>query len=659
MKVNKIRKKKKQSFLIAFYLWIVSVVLLACSGGKSQSSEPAAQLYAYAVNSLHQGQQNEAEVSLKKCIEIAKTTQAASLPDTIQQLFPQAMVQLLNTYQSEGNPELCVAYFDSLRGFVDAPQNRETLLARHYRRDAYVVLAYAQSRTEQTLQAAQTMDKALRQPLYNTTPERLFRDYAYAAAVYFCEPTYNNKIETYGLKALAEADKSKNKGGAGWVASMLGSWYSRSGQMRKAIDMFNRGYDYAEQINDTLGMVNARYCLADYMIKWDLAAEADKYATLAVSMINNTLNFNPQVMAQTYIVKARALTALGKNREAMRYIDMANRLCLKLPYNSGASDIDVLMGKIGVRANSPQSAPYQQAEKSLQRASQQGTSLVKCYAWYELAKTHLQNNNQARAEIELDSLYHTLQVVPKSILATKAYNMALNHYVKTNNTSKIVLYSKALNALNTDSVYERTLHSLAQTLVDINIQSKQEEYQANIEAMQRKGFWTHLIVVVLFILLAIPIALGIRRYRLQQREVKDMQKQLADAKQRLHYSTTNHEALERKLRNVEQRDEVKVKDGIQLSDVLRSNGEVRFREYFERAYPYFLKRLRSAIPDVTRKEELFCMLMALGCSNEEMMNMFNIARQSVHMAKYRIRKKTSLADGDSLEAYMTTMLEER
>lgn len=649
----------KHSLLLTFYLIVASIVLIACSGKQSRQTEPVSQLYAYAVNSLHNGQQNEAEVSLKKCIDWSKTPQAQSLPDTVKMLFPQAMVQLLNTYQSEGNPELCVAYFDSLRNFVDVPQNKHTLLARHFQRDVYVVLAYALSRTEQTLQAAQTMDEALKLPLYNATPERLFRDYAYAAAVYFCESSYHNKIEPYCLKAMAEADKSQNKGGAGWVASMLGSWYSRSGQMRKAVDMFNRGFDYCEAQNDTLGMVNARYYLADYMLKWDLATEADKYAKEAVGMINSSLNFNPQVAVQVYIVKARALVALGRNREAMRYIDMANRLSIKLPYNSGTSDLDVLTGKMGVRANKPNTPAYQRAEKSLQRASHQGSPLVKCYAWYELAKVHLQNNSSRQAEEELDSLYRTLQVLPKSILASKAYNMALSHYVNTNNSAKILLYSRALNGLNTDSVYVRTFRSLAQTLVDINMQSQQEKYKESLDAMQQRAFLTHVVCAILFIIVLIVVGWGVWRYRRQQHVMKEVQAQLADTKQRLQYATTNHDVIERKLRDVEQREEEKVKDGVQLFDILRSKGEARFREYFERAYPYFIKRLRTAVPDITRKEELFCILMALGCSNEEMMKMFSIARQSVYMAKYRIRKKTSLSEGDPLEAYMASMLKEK
>lgn len=649
----------KQVLLLTFYIIVIGIVLIACSGKHSSPTEPVSQLYAYAVNSLHNGQQNEAEVSFKKCINQSKTAQAQSLPDTVQMIFPQAMVQLLNTYQSEGNPELCVAYFDSLRCFVDAPQNKNTLLAHHFRRDVYIVLAYALSRTEQTLQAAQMVDEALKQPLYRATPDRLFRDYAYAAAIYFCESTYHNKIEPYGMKALAEADKSQNKSGAGWVASMLGSWYSRSGQMRKAVDMFNRGYDYSAELNDTLGMVNARYYLADYMLKWGLSAEADKYAKEAVLMINNSLNFNPQVAAQVYIVKARALVSLGRNREAMRYVDMANRLCLKLPYNSGASDLDVLTGKMGIRGNAPQTPAYQQAEKSLQRASHQGTPLIKCYAWYELAKAHLQNNNRAQAEGELDSLYRTLQVLPKSILASKAYNMALSYYVNTNNASKILLYSKAMNGLNTDSVYERTLHSLAQTLVDVNMQSQQEAYKENIEVLQHRALWTYLVCAVFFAIAVGIAGWGVWRYRRQYQKLKEMQQQFADVKQRLQYATTNHDVLERKLRDVEQREEERVKDGVQLFDILRSKGEVRFREYFERAYPYFIKRLRTAVPDVTRKEELFCILMALGCSNEEMMKMFSIARQSVYMAKYRIRKKTKLVEGDSLEAYMTSLLAEK
>ena len=164
----------KRFFSAQIILLVVFITLLhSCNNTHESSSEPASQLYAYAVKSLHCGQQNEAELSLKKCLSLYKDNGTLkNMPDSTRQLFPQVLVQLLNTYKSEGQPETCVAYFDSLRSYVDAPQHQRSWLSQHYRRDVYVVLAYALSRTEDTERAARVMTQALQMKLSDVCSRR-------------------------------------------------------------------------------------------------------------------------------------------------------------------------------------------------------------------------------------------------------------------------------------------------------------------------------------------------------------------------------------------------------------------------------------------------------------------------------------------------------
>lgn len=649
----------KRSYSAHFLLLVVFMsMLFSCNYKHESSSESASQLYAYAVKSLHHGQQNEAELSLKKCLNLYKDDNTLkAMPDTTRQLFPQVLVQLLNTYQSEGQPETCVAYFDSLRSYVDAPQRQQGWLAQHYRRDIYVVLSYALSRTEETARAARVMSQALQMQLFDATPERRFRDYAYAAAVYFCEPSYHQQVDTYGQKALAEAKECSNKAGAGWLASMLGTWYVRTGRVHDAVDMYNQGYLFSQQMNDTLGMVNARIYQADCMLQWNMPHEAEKYATPVVDMVSRSLNFNPQVTAQAYIVMARALAAQKRNREAMRYINQASRLCMSLPYNSGNSDLDVLMGSIGVRNEPSQSANYRQAEEKLQRAAHGATPSIKARAWYELARTHLATKRHAQAEVELDSLYAALCVLPHSAFLSNAYDLALKHYIEINNKEKIVQYATAVNKLRTDSSFKRTTQSIAQVMVDINNEAQQQMHDETLVKLKR-WMWVGYVLSFVLLLMLVGATIVFRRSKvMQQRVVKDLQLQLSDIKQRLRNVTTNKEVLERKLQTTEQETINNVKDGVQLVEILQKKGEPKFREYFERAYPYFIRHLRQHVPDITRKDELFCIVMALGCDNNDIMEMFNIARQSVHMAKYRLRKKMNLADGISIEDFLKQLLQ--
>ena len=82
-----------------------------------------------------------------------------------------ALVQLMNCYQSKGEPESCIEILEQI--FIGSP-----LLRNEYLRDYNSVMGYALSRTERMQEAEQHMLKALAVPLYSPTPERYFRDYA-------------------------------------------------------------------------------------------------------------------------------------------------------------------------------------------------------------------------------------------------------------------------------------------------------------------------------------------------------------------------------------------------------------------------------------------------------------------------------------------------
>ena len=135
-------------------------------------------------------------------------------------IYTDALVQMMNTFQSKGEPEACIS---SLREVFDSSSTlREECL-----RDFYSVLGYALSRTENMKDAEEATLKALTLPLHNATPERYFRDYAYAAAVFYSNPKYQQEVIYWCQEALVQAQLSKNTSGQQWVMSMLGSLYKR------------------------------------------------------------------------------------------------------------------------------------------------------------------------------------------------------------------------------------------------------------------------------------------------------------------------------------------------------------------------------------------------------------------------------------------------
>ena len=82
-------------------------------------------------------------------------------------IYTDALVQMMNTFQSKGEPEACISTLQDI--FNESP-----ILQKQCLRDYYSVLGYALSRTEKMKEAEETMLKVFTIPLYHATPERFF-----------------------------------------------------------------------------------------------------------------------------------------------------------------------------------------------------------------------------------------------------------------------------------------------------------------------------------------------------------------------------------------------------------------------------------------------------------------------------------------------------
>ena len=131
-------------------------------------------------------------------------------------MYTDALVQLMNTFQSKGAPEECILALKEV--FKSAP-----IIQNECLRDYYSVLGYAISRTEDMDLAEKMTLKALTLPLHRATPERYFRDYAYAAAVFYSNPDYQEEVINWCQEALEQAKSCRNTSGQQWVMTMLGS----------------------------------------------------------------------------------------------------------------------------------------------------------------------------------------------------------------------------------------------------------------------------------------------------------------------------------------------------------------------------------------------------------------------------------------------------
>lgn len=154
--------------------------------------------------------------------------------------------------------------------------------------------------------------------------------------------------------------------------------------------------------------------------------------------------------------------------------------------------------------------------------------------------------------------------------------------------------------------------------------------------------------IVLLVIVAIIMAVRVRRHykRIKRRHAAEHERRIeaeaaADsAKQRI-------ECIKNEIVDSEATD----------GDILHrtqfiGNNRAPFLRAFNAIYPDFAADLRKEFPALTDTDEIFCMLIFLKHSTEEISVYLNISRASVNSARYRIRTKLQLPKDVNLDKYL-------
>lgn len=561
--------------------------------------------------------------------------------------YTDALVQLMNTFQSKGDPEGCISTLKEV--FKASP-----ILQKQCLRDFESVMGYALSRTERMKEAEESMLKALSLQLYKPTPKRYFRDFAYAAAVFYSNPKYQNEAINWCQEALKQADLCKNTSGKQWVTAMLGSLYKRNGHLNKALTLFQQSKEEAQAKNDDLGVLNSLHSLIDLFLYWETPEYANQYASEAIRVERNIKVKNPMVSAQTYINKGRALYQLGENDSVSFFTEQARKLCQTLPYNSGMVDVNLLHGTLQTEKGGDS---LLEGIKELQNVTNQGTDVNRAKAYHQLAQTYLKNNMGAMAELMLDSMYLLLTKNEEPIYIQLNYEPILNHYLKNRNHDKVEQYTKLM-------FHEKQVHkdqnlkfNLVESIVKLQTQQSEQELKISKLKQDNQRLWLIICITVSVIVVSCIVV-----YVIKQKKQHKIQMKKADEKLRLLAQQIDQLNAEEEIRAHEIKEFLKIKDNRHELEtltptILQTDGESKFRQYFELLYPLFLPRLREKIPSITHREELLSMLIVLKQDNKRIADLMAIAPRSVLMLRHRFRQKIGMTTELSLENFIEDILD--
>ena len=614
-------------------------LMLVCSIGFANET-----LYQQARALQREGKHDDAISAFKSFLSLPITENEL----TDQQLFlhTEALMQLMNTFQSKGSPEACIPVLKET--FKSSPT-----LQKYGLRDYYSVLGYALSRTERMKEAEETILKALTLPLHQATPERYFRDYAYAAAVFYSNPKYQKEVINWCEEALRQAELCKNSSGKQWVTAMLGTLYKRNGHLNKALELFQQSKGEAELKNDDLGVLNSLHAMVDLFLYWEAPEYANVYASEALRVESNMSVENPMVSAQTYINKGRVLYQLGESDSVAFYAAMARQRCSSLPYNSGMVDVDLLHGTYLTKMSGD---TLQFGIQELQEVTQQGTPINRAKAYHQLAQTYLKLGNHNIAETMLDSMYALLRPDDATTFIHIDYQPILHHYLKSKKHHKVEQYTQLMLQERQMFREKKLNYNIIESIVDL--QTKQERQEFKLAQLQQTNQLLVFLICISISLIAIAtiVTLLLKQRKQHRIQMKHADEKLTSLTEQLNQSNAENGIRVQEIKEI--LDDKNKRQGLETltPTMLQTEGESKFRQCFELLYPQFLPRLRENVPTITRREELLSMLIVLKQDNKRISELLAIAPRSVLMLRHRFRQKIGMTTNLSLEEYINETL---
>ena len=613
--------------------------LLMCWGGFANEA-----LYKQARALQREQKYDEAIAAFKHYL--SQPTSEEELTDEQLFLHTEALMQLMNSYQSKGEPEACIQTLQEV--FAASPTLQKQCL-----RDYYSVLGYALSRTERMKEAEEMMLKALTLPMQHATPERYFRDYAYAAAVFYSNPHYQNEVVEWCQEAMKQAELCKNTSGKQWVTAMLGSLYKRNGQLGQSLELYQQSREEALQRGDELGVLNSLHTLTDLFLYWDIPEYADLYASEALRVERGMSNKNPMVSAQTYINKGRAMYQLGEPDSVAYYAEEARKRCQALPYNSGLVDVELLHGTYLTERGGDS---LQAGISELQHVAQEATPINRAKAYHQLAQTYLKGGQEAMAEVMLDSMYALLTPHGTTSYIPLNYEPIINHYLKTQQAEKTGQYVRMMLAQQQALKEKKLSFNLVESIVELKTVQERQALKITQLKQAYQRLWLLAYIALSLIVITAVVAYLLHQKKLHAQQLQQAEEKLTSIKDKLQQTD-----MEKGVRAQEIKEFLSAKDNRNELEtmtpiILQNEGEGKFRLYFELLYPLFLPRLREKVPTITHREELLSMLIVLKQDNKRIAELLAIAPRSVLMLRHRFRQKIGMGTELSLENFIEEVL---
>jgi len=287
-----------------------------------------------------------------------------------------------------------------------------------------------------------------------------------------------------------------------------------------------------------------------------------------------------------------------------------------------------------------------------------------------MAKTKLSKGDNAAALTDAKEALRLLQHWPTAPYLREAYFTLAQVYTEMRNYDSAFYYTEHYRVLNDSIEKEVATSSLAISKARLN----DEVSRYNIEKInkeKREQIFTRNIIIAGIVVLSVIALLIINRGRLKhkmavekseqekmlmEQEVDSAKEQMQIFTRRIIEKTNLIEKLAIQIKDRQATEEqASIMEDLMQHTILTEADWMKFKNLFEKIYPFFFQQLKEKAPDITIAEQRMAALTRLQLTTRQMASMQGVSTDSVHKTRQRLRQRLGVSNETNLEEYLGTV----
>lgn len=620
------------------------------------SNYPVIQASYLYLRSVCYMQSKEYDKGIKTLLAILNQQSLSGFNEkSIHLIYVNVIRQLVDFYIASGRAS------EGLKFYIK--QSSEELREGNNAREWLSNTSYLAKRSGQDSLALFYINKAMNAPVYKNDSANIYWDYVYQAMAYEGLAGQTNKTISAYKKALDAVLKSNNRQNALWIQTKLGRLYSDVGRFEEALSLYDQLLQNYKKRNDTAGLVLIYSELAHIYAQWNFLYEAEKNILCAFEELGKIRD--PNIAGGCFFVKYELFAKKKyKSDSLLILLDKADS-CFKLAHNE-QGQMDVLRMR-GVQLT--------EIKDSLDKGVNVLRHVCEYYKKYPskqlkeksllyLAEGLIRQGNYAEGEQVLDESLLNMKGSSDSLFIYNLCNRSLDYYIERGDVQKVFFYAKQYYPFFRRNYSDMLIKNVVAAHIKFQTEEKEKEISSlgdKLRAQKMLGLWYLCGLLVMTI-----SVIGIISWTRQRRKIQkmtqlfadvhntDLQKDLDSALEELCNTNQENQRLKLLMSSINSEDDMLTSTTYSM---LIEKNEAKFRKAFNNAYPLFLYNLHKRAPQVTRGDELLCMLMVLKHTGPNIASILGVSNGTVYINRHRLRKKLNIATEDSLEDFIASLLD--